>query len=135
MAARSMVHAQLGLGTWDAVLGHPVAGSSWEGFVVENLLAVAPLGAEAYFYRSAAGADIDLLLRLPGGALWAVEIKRSLPPSLRRGFHHACDDLQPQARYLVYPGHDRFPVTAGATALGLEDAMRQLSGAAASSWD
>lgn len=105
-----LVHTLLGLTTLEDVLGHPVAGASWEGFVIETLIAAAPEGAQANFYRTAAGAEIDLLLRLPRGDLWAIEIKRSLAPSLERGFHHACADLQPQKRVVIYPGAETYPL-------------------------
>ena len=77
------------------------------------------LSPEASFYRTAAGAEIDLLLALPGGKLWAVEIKRSSAPKLERGFHLACDDLKPDKRFVVYPGNDRFPLDAHAEVIGL----------------
>ena len=60
-----------------------------------------------------------LLLALPGGKLWAVEIKRSSAPKLERGFHLACDDLKPDKRFVVYPGNDRFPLDAHAEVIGL----------------
>jgi predicted AAA+ superfamily ATPase len=63
-----LLHALLGLTTLDDVLGHPVVGSSWEGMVIEHLLAAAPPLTSASFYRTAAGAEIDLLLELPRAA-------------------------------------------------------------------
>jgi len=105
-----LVHTLLGLTTLEDVLGHPVAGASWEGFVIETLIAAAPEGTQANFYRTAAGAEIDLLLRSPRGDLWAIEVKRSLAPSLERGFHHACADLKPQRRIVVYPGAETYPL-------------------------
>lgn len=106
----SLGHMLLGLTNVDDVLGHPVAGASWEGFVIETLLAAAPEGTLANFYRTAAGAEIDLLLTLPGGDIWAIEIKRSLAPKVERGFHHACADLGPARRILVYPGSETWPL-------------------------
>ncbi len=73
-----IVHTLLGLDDRDAVLGHPVAGGSWEGFVIENLLGSAPERVKASFYRTSAGAEIDLVLEMLGGKLWTVEIKRGL---------------------------------------------------------
>lgn len=116
-----IVHALLGLRDKETLLGHPVVGSSWEGFVIETLLAVAPLETEACFYRTAAGAEIDLVLNLPGGRLWAVEIKRSLAPKLERGFHHACADLQPERCFVVYAGAERFPMGESTDAISLTD--------------
>ena len=114
-----LVHTLLGLSTAEDVLGHPVAGASWEGFVIETLIAAAPEGTRANFYRTAAGAEIDLLLTLPGGALWAAEIKRSLQPKLERGFHHACSDLGPARRLLIYPGDEGYPLAEGVEVMPL----------------
>ncbi|MFO1268639.1 MAG: DUF4143 domain-containing protein [Rubrivivax sp.] len=94
-----VAHALLGLADFDAVVGHPVAGGSWEGWVIENLLAVAPPATQASFYRSAAGAEIDLVLEgHHEGERWAVEIKRSSAPAVSRGFDIAADDIEATAR-------------------------------------
>ncbi len=116
-----VVHTLLGLDNREAVLGHPVAGGSWEGFVIENLLSVVPTRTEAWFYRSAAGAEIDLVLQLPGGGLWAIEIKRGLSPKLERGFHHASEDLQPERAFVVYSGKERYPLRSGVEAIGVTE--------------
>ncbi len=81
-----LTHALLGLANANQLSGHPVYGSSWEGFVIENLLACAPERTAASFYRTAAGAEIDLVLDLPGGKRWTVEIKSGLAPALEKGF-------------------------------------------------
>lgn len=121
-----LVHALLGLQDHDALAGHPVVGASWEGFVIETLLSAAPEGTDAHFYRTAAGAEIDLVLQLPGRhGTWAIEIKRSLAPRVDRGFHNAADDLGPQRSFLVYPGNDRYPITPRVEAIGLR-AMAEL---------
>jgi len=125
-----ILHALLGLGDGDALLSHPVAGTSWEGWVIENLLAVAGPEVQAHFYRTAAGAEVDLLLTLPSGAQWVVEIKRSLAPKLDRGFHHACEDLQPQRRWVVYPGENTWPLQADVQVTSLRDLMEALAAAA-----
>ena len=121
-----LVHALLGLGNKEQLLGHPVVGPSWESFVLETLLVLAPRGTEANFYRTAAGAEIDLVLTLPGGKLWAVEIKRSSAPKLERGFNLACADLKPARRFVVYPGDDRFPLDAETEVLGLAELGKRL---------
>ncbi len=114
-----LAHALLGIGNQEQLLGHPVAGPSWESFVSESLIGLAPRGTEASFYRTSAGAEIDLLLALPGGKLWAMEIKRSSAPKVERGFHIACDDLKPDKRWVVYPGDDRYPLDADTEVIGL----------------
>lgn len=121
-----IVHALLGLDDRDAVLGHPVAGGSWEGFVLENLLAAAPEGANAGFYRTAAGAEIDLVLEMPDGKRWGVEIKRGLAPTLTKGFHHAYEDLEPARCFIVYAGADRYPKAQGIEVIGLRELTAEL---------
>jgi predicted AAA+ superfamily ATPase len=105
-----VLHALLDLPDKETVLSHPVVGASWEGFCIENILSCAPASVQGYFYRSSGGAEVDLILQWPGGALWAIEIKRSLTPKLERGFHEACADLQPVRKMLVYPGSETYPM-------------------------
>jgi uncharacterized protein len=114
-----IAHALLGLRNKEDVLGHPVAGQTWETLVVETLIAAAPEGMQASFYRTATGAGIDLVLALPGRKLWAVEVKRSSATGVEKGFHTACADLKPHRQFVVYPGTERFSVGGGTVALGL----------------
>jgi uncharacterized protein len=114
-----LVHALLGIESHDALLSHPVIGASWEGHVIENLLSGSPRGTQGHFYRSSGGAEVDLLLQRPDGALWAIEVKRSLSPKVERGFHAACEDLQPQRRLVVYPGTERYPLAHGVEVMPL----------------
>ena len=123
-----LVHALLDIETKETLLSHPVVGASWEGFVIENLLACAPANVQGYFYRTSGGAEVDLLLAWPGGELWAIEIKRSLSPKVERGFHAACDDLQPTRKLLVYPGNEPFPLGHDVHAVPLATLCRQLAG-------
>jgi hypothetical protein len=121
-----IAHALLGIREKETLLGHSVAGQTWESFVTETLIGAAPDGTEAHYYRTATGTEIDLILTLPGGKLWAVEIKRSSAPALERGFHIACADLKPDKRFVVYPGQERFPLNADTVAIGLRDLGREL---------
>lgn len=104
-----LVHALLGIADKEHLLSHPVVGASWETHVIENLIAAAPPGVGAFFYRTSAGAEVDLLLVWPGGECWAIGIKRSLAPRVERGFHSACADLKPARKWLVYPGDEVYP--------------------------
>lgn len=120
-----LTHALLGLGTQEQLLGHPVAGGSWEGFVIETLSAAAPEGTQINFYRTSTGAEIDVLLTLPGSTVWAIEIKRSLAPKVEKGFHLAAEDIRPDRRILIYPGTESYPLphdveTMPLTAVGAE---------------
>lgn len=123
-----LVHALLDIESVDALLSHMVVGASWEGYVIENLLACAAPQAQGYFYRTSAGAEIDLLLHWPDGSLWAIEIKRSLAPKLERGFHIACEDLKPQRKLVIYPGTENIPLAADIRALALAEACTELAG-------
>lgn len=116
-----LVHTLLGLGDADAVLGHPVAGASWEGFVIETLLAVAPQGCQGWFYRTAAGAEIDLVLEWSLQRRWAIEVKRSLSPRLGKGFHQARADLQPERTFVVTPSATGYPMADGVEVMGLAE--------------
>ncbi len=122
-----VAHALLGLGSKEDVLGHPVVGHSWEGFVIENLISVSPFGTEASFYRASGGAEIDLILALPGREPWAIEIKRSLEPRLSKGFHHACADIKPEAKFVVYPGGERFKMSNGVEAINVAELAHLLA--------
>jgi predicted AAA+ superfamily ATPase len=120
-----LVHTLLGIRDQEELLGHPVAGPSWEGFVIENLLSQAPSRTTAWFYRSSAGAEIDLLLQLAAGHLHAVEIKRSLSdPRPSKGFHLACDDLKVRGRWVVYPGRERYRLDARTEVVPFTEAAR-----------
>jgi len=121
-----LVHALLGLATKEELLSHPIVGDSWEGYVIETLLGVAPPGTEASFYRTSAGAEMDLVLALPGGRVWTIEVKRGVAPKLERGFHHAIADLTPEESFVVYNGRERFPLSDHTEAIGLVDLARAL---------
>ena len=122
-----LVHALLGLETRDDLLAHPVVGGSFESFVIENAISMAPDGTRASFYRTSAGAECDLVLELPNSEIWAIEIKRSTAPKARRGFWNAVDDIGATRRLLVYPGADRYRIEQGAEVLPVQQLIRQLS--------
>jgi predicted AAA+ superfamily ATPase len=124
-----IAHALLGIRDKEALLSHPVAGQTWESFVIETLIGVASDGTEAYYYRTPTGSEVDLVLILPGGTMWAVEIKRSSAPKLERGFHSACADLEPERRFVVYPGEDRFSLDDETEAVGVADLAKALQSA------
>lgn len=122
-----VAHALLRIPDTDELLGHPVAGASWEGFVVESLLAAAPDWTRASFYRTATGAEIDLVLELPGNRRWAVEIKRSTVARAPKGFRIALEDVPMDRAFLVHGGDDRFPKGGGVEAIGLREMAEELA--------
>lgn len=121
-----ITHALLNIGSYNELLGHPVVGGSWEGFVIENILSVAPARVQPFYYGSPGGAEIDLILEFSSAEKWAIEIKRSSSPSVSKGFHIACEDIKPQRRYVVYSGQDRFSMGSGITAISLFELMQEL---------
>ena len=121
-----LLHSLLGIADMDALLSHPIVGASWEGHVIESLLAVAPAGTVPSFYRSNAGAEIDLLLSWPNGEHWAIEIKRSTTPKVERGFYSACEDIRPSRKWLIYPGSECYPLGDGVEVMSLHSAMQTL---------
>jgi predicted AAA+ superfamily ATPase len=116
-----LLHALLAIENLDGLNGHPIVGSSWEGFVVENLLSVLPWSVKSSFYRTFTGAEIDLVLELSGGERWAIEIKRGLVPKPEKGFYHACEDLQPTRAFVVYCGDERYPIAENIEAINLRE--------------
>ena len=121
-----ILHRLLGIGDYNSLLSNPVLGKSWEGFVIENILSVLPTHVEAYFYRTAAGAEIDLLLKLSGKELWAIEIKNSVAPKIKKGFHLACKDIKATRKYVIYGGEDEFPIAMDTTVLSLRGMLVKL---------
>lgn len=122
-----LLHALLGLPDEEALLGHPAVGASWEGFVLETLITAAGANASAHFYRTSSGAEVDLLLNWPSGESWAIEVKRSLAPKVERGFHSACEDLQPTRKLVIYPGDEPFPLGHGVQAMPLTTLCHELA--------
>jgi predicted AAA+ superfamily ATPase len=122
-----IVHALLNIGDEESLLGHPVVGASWEGFVVENLVVAAPEGSVPLFYRTAAGAEIDLLLEMPGHGVWAIEIKRGLSAHPKKGFFTACEDVKPDKRFVVNSGSERYSISEGVEAISLREIASMLA--------
>jgi hypothetical protein len=106
-----LLHAILGLETMDAILGHPSAGSSFEGWVIEQVVSVLPASWHPFFYRTAAGAEIDLVLARPGGApAVALEVKLTTAPTVSRGLRIALTDLGIHKGYIVCPAPSAYPL-------------------------
>ncbi len=125
-----LVHSLLGLKDLNQLIGHPVVGQSWEGFVIETLLAASPWRAQANFYRTIAGAEIDLLIQHTDSRIWAIEIKRGLTAKPGKGFYNAIEDLQPEKAFLVHSGDDRYPIAKNIEALGVIELASELQGLA-----
>lgn len=114
-----LAHALLRIRSFDDLLGHPSLGAFWEGFVIEQIATLVPRGSELYFYRTNAGAEIDLLYIDRKNQPVPIEIKYSLSPSVSRGFWNAYEDLSCQRGYVVYPGNEVYPLGKNVSALPL----------------
>lgn len=119
-----ILHALLGIYDYNSLAGHPVIGESWEGFVIENILSVAPVGTKPSFYRTSAGAEIDLVLEMLNGDIWAIEIKSGLIPKPSKGFYNAIEDIQATHKFIVYAGEEQYPITESVQAISLVNIMK-----------
>jgi predicted AAA+ superfamily ATPase len=122
-----LVHALLGIRSQEDLLGHPVVGSSWEGMLVENLLDSLAPPASAWFYRTATGAEIDLVLEFAPHDVWAIEIKRSISnPLPSKGFYIGCEDLKATRQVVLYPGTETYRIDPKTEVMPLERLIREL---------
>lgn len=116
-----LLHSLLNIRTSEDLFGNPVAGSSWEGFVIEQILSIIPGSWTYFFYRTGAGAEIDLLLFNEKRKPIAIEIKYSLSPAVSKGFWSACEDIACKTGYVIYPGKEKYPIGKGVYALPLQN--------------
>lgn len=121
-----VLHRLLGISSYDALLSNPILGKSWEGFVVENIHSVLPRLAETYFYRTSAGAEVDLVIKMPNAEVWAVEIKHGVAPKLGKHFNQTCEDVGATRKYVVYGGDDEFPIGNDVRMISLPKLMQAL---------
>ena len=122
-----ILHRLLGINNYDALLSNPVLGKSWEGFVIENIHSVLPKLAETYYYRTAAGAEIDLVIKLSSSEIWAVEIKYGKAPKPGKHFTQTCEDVAATEKFIVYSGEEEFTVGNGVTVISLQGLMEKLN--------
>ena len=122
-----LLHGLLGIRDFENLLGHPIIGNSWEGFVLENLINCSPVGTKSSFYRTSGGAEVDLVLELPGKqAPWVFEVKHGIMGKLNKGFYYAVEDVAPEKSFVVHKGKDSFPIDQQTEALSLFDACKML---------
>ncbi len=121
-----LLHALLGIRDLNGLIGHPIIGASWEGFVLQQVIASVPSGVQVHYYRTSGGAEIDIVLLLPDGQVWAIEVKRSLKPTPRRGFYEALGDIKPNRAIVVYAGVDRQRLRNSIDAMSVADMLLEL---------
>jgi predicted AAA+ superfamily ATPase len=105
-----------------------VVGSSWEGMLIENILSAASTTTQAWFYRTAVGAEIDLVLEIAPKERWAIEIKRSVSdPKPSKGFYIGCEDVKAKRQIVLYPGNETFKLDVKTTVMPLQALLAELS--------
>jgi len=104
-----LLHYLLSIKEVNDLLGHPATGSSWEGFIVEQICSQLAFGELVSFYRTAAGAELDLVIEARGMKI-GIEIKFSSAPKVTKGFWQACQDLGVDAAYVVAPVREGWPL-------------------------
>lgn len=122
-----LVHALLGLTNYESVLSHPVAGLSWEGFVIEQIMSAAP-SLDYSFYRTAQGAEADLVIDFRHGQVWVVEIKRSSAPTVSKGFHQAAVDVNAHRKILVAPVEQTYQMKDNIEVMSVQTLIAELVG-------
>ncbi len=113
-----ILHALLGIETMDALLSHPVAGASWEGFAIDAVLACFPR-AQAFFYATHGGAELDLLL-VYHGRRYGFEMKLNEAPTLTRSMTVSLEDLGLEGLFIIYPGTRQYPLSERIRAVPLQ---------------
>ena len=128
-----LVHALLGIRTQEELFGHPIVGPSWEGMLIENILSSLPATVRSWFYRTSAGAEIDLVLEFGHKNIWAIEIKRSISnPVPSKGFYIGCADLKAARQIVLYPGKESYRTDPRSEVMSLDQFMKELPGLARS---
>ena len=122
-----VLHRLLGIRDYDTLLSNPILGKSWEGFVVENIHSVLPRLAETHFYRTAAGAEIDLVIKMPNSEIWAIEIKYGTAPKIGKHYNQTCNDVGATHKFIVYGGEDEFPIGDDVWMISLPKIMQKLT--------
>lgn len=121
-----VIHTLAGIKDIDDITSHPLCGASWEGFVIEQIVQHLPYGVQCSFYGSSDGMEVDLVIEnLKCGTL-AIEIKRTLSPSISKGFRIACEEIKAKERFYVIPEGNPFPLDKQTTAVGLSEFLRLL---------
>jgi len=122
-----ILHALLSINDHEMLLGHPIIGMSWEGFVIENILSTIESSAyNCYYYRTSSGSEIDLVIERSSLEIWTVEVKRTMAPKFSKGHRIACEAIGATKNFIIYPGTDRFPLEKNMEVIGLTDFIKNI---------
>ena len=127
MRNSEILYRLLGIGSYDTLLSNPTLGKSWEGFVIENIHCVLPKLAQTFFYRTATGAEIDLVIKMPNGEVWAIEIRYGHSPKISKHYNQTCKDVSATHKFVVYSGNDEFPISNNVQMISLPKIMKKFS--------
>ena len=122
-----LLHVLLNISDYETLLGHPVLGASWEGFVLESIIQSLSNKWRYSYYRTSGQTELDLVLEGARNEVFAIEIKRSIAPKVSKGFHSASDDIKATRKFVVYPGEDRFPLSHDTEAINLNAFFGELA--------
>lgn len=118
-----VLHQLLAISNFNSLLGHPIFGSSWEGIVLENIIVNMP-SWDYFFYRTATGDEIDLVLK-KGNQVIAIECKASDAPKVTKGFYRSLEVIKPNKTYIIAPTNDTYQLQENITVIGLANFLKQ----------
>jgi predicted AAA+ superfamily ATPase len=128
IADSGLLHALLGIESQSDLDRHPTIGASWEGFLIEQVLRLTQTPRDAcYFWRTHAGAELDLLIQRRGANI-GFEFKRTVSPSVTPSMRSAMEDLSLQKLYVVHAGNDTYPLAKNIQAVAAFSLLRSISG-------
>ena len=120
-----LLHSLLGIDSASSLHSHPKVGASWEGFVLEELIGLAG-ERNAYYWRTQAGAELDLLLVSRGRRI-GVEVKYADAPAMTRSMYACIESLKLERLYVVYPGSEAYALRPGVEVVTLPLARERLA--------
>lgn len=118
-----ILHSLLEIENFNQLLGNMLSGASWEGLVIENIIHQFP-DWNAFFYRTSAGAEMDLVLT-KGEQKIAIECKASLAPNLTKGFWNSIEDLKPDETWVIIPSNEKYQIKPNVTVAGLAEFLKE----------
>jgi uncharacterized protein len=119
-----MLHAISNIGKMNTLRGHPIAGNSWEGYVVEQVLQAMPAGLQLYYYRTQAGAECDIVLARGVHPIASIEVKLNNAPTITKGYYQSIDDLKTKKNFVVVPDVENYKTTNGILICNVADFMK-----------
>jgi uncharacterized protein len=119
-----MLHAVSNIGKMNALRGHPIAGNSWEGYVVEQVLQAMPAGLQLYYYRTQAGAECDMVLVRGVHPIASIEVKLNNAPSITKGYYQSIDDLKTKKNFVVVPDVESYKTANGILICNVADFVK-----------